>query len=276
MAAVGSGLAGCASLVESAAGGFAGDISTAVLNQDDPGLVRDSLPAYLVLLDSQAGKPDASAVTLGAAARLYAVYAVLFVSDAGRAGRLADHARNYGAEAACKANAAACNLDTVPFDELGSRLAKIGPDGSPALFSLAVGALAYVRTHSDDWQAVAGLPRIEAVLERLLVIGPPEDAGTVNDYLGILNTLRPEALGGHPERGKAYFERAIELTGGKDLGILVDYARSYARLVYDRDLHDTLLKRVLAAEPHVNGLTLFNTLAQDQARNLLASADDYF
>lgn len=271
-----AGLAGCANLVESAAGGLAGDISTAVLNEDDPRLVRDSLPAYLILLDSQAAKPDAGPVVLGTAARLYAAYAVLFVDDPARAGILAGRARTYGAAAACKADEAACGLDALPFDEMQSRLAGIGPKASAALFSQAVGALAWVRTHGDDWQAMADLPRIEAMLERLLVIGEPADAGTVNDYLGILNTLRPPALGGHPEQGKAYFERAIELTGGRDLGILVDYARGYARLIYDRDLHDSLLKRVLSADPHVAGLTLFNTLAQEQARALLASADDYF
>ena len=52
--------------------------------------------------------------------------------------------------------------------------------------------------------------------------------------------------------------------------------RSYARLVYDRELHDSLLRRVLAAEPRQDGYTLLNTLAQKQATDLLASANDYF
>ena len=150
------------------------------------------------------------------------------------------------------------------------------PAQSGALFSAAVGSLAYVRTHSDDWQALADLPRIEAVLKRLLVIGDPADAGTVNSYLGILNTLRPPALGGQPEQGRAYFEKAIELTGGRDLSVLVEFARSYARLVYDRELHDSLLNRALAADPRQDGYTLLNTLAQKQASELLASANDYF
>lgn len=255
---------------------MAADLSAAVLKQDDPELVRESLPAYLILLDSQAEKPDASAEVLGATARLYAAYAVLFVDDPGRAAGLASRARAYGAEAACKASVAACNLSALPFDEAEARLARIQPPASAALFSHAIGSLAFVRTHGDDLRAVADLPRIEAMLERLLVIGDAADAGTVNDYLGILNTLRPAALGGQPERGKAYFERAIELTGGNDLGILVDYARSYARLVYDRDLHDKLLQRVLAADPRAGGSVLLNTLAREQAKTLLASADDYF
>ena len=61
-----------------------------------------------------------------------------------------------------------------------------------------------------------------------------------------------------------------------DLGIKVDYANYYARTLYDRELHDRLLNEVLAADPVQPGRTLFNTLAQRDARSLLDSADDYF
>jgi hypothetical protein len=98
----------------------------------------------------------------------------------------------------------------------------------------------------------------------------------VQRYLGILNTIRPPALGGDFEAGQAHFERALELSGGRDLGIKVDYARYYARPLYDRELHDRLLREVLEAEPVQRGYTLFNTLAQEEAEEFLAGADDYF
>ena len=41
-------------------------------------------------------------------------------------------------------------------------------------------------------------------------------------------------------------------------------------------LHDRLLEEVVAADPEEPGLTLSNTLAQDEARVLLADADTYF
>lgn len=269
-------LSGCSSIASSAVGDLAGNLSTAILNQDDPELVRESLPAYLLLLDSLAASPEAEPAVLGTAARLYAAYAVVFVDDPGRAATLASRARTYGVRATCMANQATCDLESVPFADLGARLERVRPAQSGALFSFAVGSLAYVRTHSDDWEALTDLPRIEVVLKQLLVIGDPADAGTVNSYLGILNTLRPPALGGQPEQGRAYFEKAIELSGGRDLSVLVEYARSYARLVYDRELHDSLLNRVLAADPRQDGYTLLNTLAQKQATELLASANDYF
>lgn len=264
-------------MAQSAASDFAANLSSAILNQDDPELVRDSLPAYLLILDSLAAAPDASGDVIGAAARLYAAYAVVFVTEPERSATLAVHARDYGVRALCAdGRGPVCGIDKLPYTDLDSRLGKAGSDDAAALLSYVIGSLAYIRTHGEDWEALAELPRMESVLARLLAISPESDAAQVNTYLGVLNTLRPEALGGQPERGRMYFERALELTGRRDLGVLVEYARGYARLVYDRELHDRLLGEVLQADPRQPGYTLFNTLAQRQAAELLASADDYF
>ena len=83
-------------------------------------------------------------------------------------------------------------------------------------------------------------------------------------------------MGGKPAEARTYFERAIELTGGRDLSVKVWYADSYARLLYNRELHDRLLHEVMNADPNVPGYTLLNVLAQRDAADLLASADEYF
>ncbi len=264
-------------MARSAASDFASNLSAAILNQDDPELVRDSLPAYLLILDSLAASPEATGDVLGVSARLYAAYAVVFVADPDRSANLAAHARAYGTRALCAdGRGHSCGIDQLPYTDLELQLDKADSGDASVLLSYVVGSLAYIRTHGEDWQALAELPRMESVLNRLLVISPGSDAAQVNTYLGVLNTLRPAALGGHPERGRVYFERALELTGRRDLSVLVDYARGYARLVYDRELHDQLLNEALQADPRQPGYTLFNILAQRQAAELLASADDYF
>jgi hypothetical protein len=83
-------------------------------------------------------------------------------------------------------------------------------------------------------------------------------------------------MGGKPEEGRRQFEKAIAISGGDDLMAKVEYARRYARMVFNRELHDRLLREVLAADPVQPGLTLGNVLAQRQARELLESAADYF
>jgi hypothetical protein len=83
-------------------------------------------------------------------------------------------------------------------------------------------------------------------------------------------------MGGKPEQGRAQFEHAIQLSSGRNLIAKVELARRYARLVFDRKLHDRLLHEVIKADPHQAGLTLSNVLAQQQAQQLLKSAAEYF
>lgn len=268
--------AGCASLMSSAASGLADNLSAAVLNQNDPETVRDGAPAYLLLLDSfLEGSPEDPSL-LSAAANLYATYGFVFADDPERAARLTERARGYSSKAICLRYRAACNWDGMPFEDYEATLAGLTKRQADAVFSHGLASLAYIRKHSSDYTAIAMLPYSQALLERYLEINDGSDDGTIHTYLGILDTLLPASLGGEPEKGRAHFERAIELSGGRNLGAKVEFAEGYARLIYDRELHDSLLKEVLAADPVEPGNTLLNVLAQRRAKELLATADDYF
>ena len=54
------------------------------------------------------------------------------------------------------------------------------------------------------------------------------------------------------------------------------YAEKYARLVFDQELHDRLLKEVIDAPVEKNESTLINSIAQYKAKILLAESGDYF
>lgn len=268
-------LPGCASLVSSVASGAADDLSRALLDQEDPELVREATPAYLILLDSFARDSDSPA-TLGAAAELYAAYGIVFVDDPDRAKTLTARARVYGQQALCAADSETCDLSGLDFDAYSAVIDALKPRAADAAFSYSIATLAYIRAHSSDFTALAELPKVEVVLLRVLQVGDDTRRADVYKYLGILNSLRPPALGGQPERGRDYFDKAIELSEGRDLSAKVELAQTYARLVYDRELHDRLLVEVLDADPRAPELTLFNKIAQEQARVLLATADEYF
>jgi hypothetical protein len=267
---------GCTTVISSAASGMADNLSIAIMDQEDPELVREGIPTFLLLLDSViVSSPDDPDV-LGAAAELYAAYGVAFVDDPERSQTLTAKARDLGERSLCAEDADACDLRRYTFDEYERAIRGLGRKSIDSLYSYSLGSLAYIRAHSGDWMALADLPKIEVALEHLLVLEPGDKAGSVNMYLGILNTLRPPALGGKPEVGQQYFEQAIEFTEGRDLSVKVEYAQGYARLVYNRELHDQLLNDVLASEVKQPGLTLTNSLAKVQAEELLASANDYF
>ena len=269
-------LPGCATVVATAGSGVAGNLNTAILNQDDPELVRDGAPAYLLMLDSfVAGAPD-NAAALSAAAELYSAYGVVFVDDPVRARKLTTRAQAYGRRALCATNRGVCGIWNETFDGFVVRLQEIREKDVPALYTLALSWFAYIQAHSDDYAALARLPLAEAALLRVKELDPTYREARVEHLLGVLNTVRPPALGGDFDAGQAHFRRAIEASGGLDLSAKVDYARYYARTLYDRELHDRLLGEVLAADPVQEGFTLFNTLAQQTAQELLDSADDYF
>jgi hypothetical protein len=270
------GSAGCASMMSSAASGLADNLSAAVLNQNDPETVRDGAPAYLLLLDSfLEGSPDDPSLN-AAAANLYASYGAVFADDADRARRLTDRARGYSAKAMCESYKPSCGWTGMPYDDFAATLGGLKTKHADYVYAHGVASLAYIRAHSDDYVALAELPHMEALLTRYIELSNDPSDGAVYTYLGILATLRPPALGGEMEKGRAYFEQAIEMTDGADLSAKVEFARGYARTLYERELHDRLLKEVMAADPEKPGFTLTNVLAQRDAAVLLASADDYF
>lgn len=276
MAAMLLALPGCGSLVSSAASGFADNLSTAVLNQSDPAIVRDGMPSYLLLLDSFIQGDPENVQLLGAAAEMYAAYGSVFVDDPARARTLTERARRYARRALCIEYAPACNWEQLDFANFSIALADVDAADADPLFSYALASLAWVRANSDDWNALAVLPQMEAMLKHLRKIDDGDRDAALLTYLGILVTLRPAALGGKPEEGKAYFEQALALSDGQDLSIKLELARAYARPLYLRELHDELLDAVVSADAEAPGYTLTNTMAQSEARALLASADEYF
>jgi len=262
--------------MQSATNGMATNLSAAILNQDDPETVRDGAPAYLLMLDSFVqGAPDDAAM-LAAAAELYAAYGVIFVKDEQRADRLTSRALSYAEQSLCVSNRPVCDMPRDSFKEFERALTKLGKKDAPSLYTYGLASIAYIKVHSDDWGAMAKLPHVESAFKRVQQLDPQYNAVQIEHHLAVLNTIRPPALGGDFEAGKAHFERALALSGGKNLSVSVDYARYYARTLYDRDLHDRLLKDVMSAEPNQDGYTLFNTLAQREAQILLDAADEYF
>jgi hypothetical protein len=262
--------------MSSAASGLADNLSSAVLNLDDPETARAALPSYMVLLDGMLeGNPDDVGL-LTASAKMYASYGAVFADDPARAARLTKRARKYASLAICESYAPSCNWGDATYDEFVETLDGISKKHAEPLYAYGFASLAYLQAHSSDWNSLAELPQVEALFYRYLELSDTEPEPAVYTYMGILLTLRPPALGGKPDDARGFFERAIEETGGRDLSAKVEYAQGYARLLYERELHDRLLNEVIAADPYADGYTLSNIMAQAKAAAMLADADNYF
>jgi len=274
--AIALGLGGCVTVVNRASQHLADDLTAGILNQDDVALARDGIPSWLLLIDGLIqGEPQNTGLLL-AGAKLYGAYAGGFVDDNARAQRLSARSFDYAKRATCVDIAALCKQLDVPFDAFQGEVVKTRLKDVPELYSLASSWAGRIQANSADWNAIAAIPKVQALLERVVALDPDHAHGEPYMVLGVLATLRPASLGGKPEEGKADFEKALALSDGKNQMVRVLYAQHYARLVFDKDLHDKLLHEVLAADPHAPGLTLINTLAQQRARKLLESGKDYF
>ncbi len=256
--------------------GLQDGLSQAIMNQPDPETVREALPTLLIAADAMIEADPENVDRLSTGADLYSSFAGLFQHEPERASLLAERARTYGEKAFCLSAGIDGELAKLDFKKFLELLEKFDADEVPILLSYANGWLAWANANRDNWLVAAELPKIEAVLERIVVLREDFRYGTAHVYLGILKTLRPPSLGGKPEEARAHFERALELSAGRNLSARTDFAEYYARLIYDRELHDRLLGEVLQMPVDAPGLTLMNSLAKRRARVLLDSAGDYF
>lgn len=269
-------LASCSFIISKATGDLVGNLSAAILNNDDLATVESGGPAYLLMVDGLVqGEPD-SVSLLSSAAKLYTAYTSVFIKDRVRAKKMTNKALTYAFRAVCLQKPDACSLRSIRHQAFLDIIAQMGIKDVPVFYNLGETWASWIQAHRDSLVAIAELSRVEAIMNRVVELNELYEDGSAHFYLGVFSTLLPPALGGRPEEGRRHFEQAIEISGGRNLMVKVTFAKQYARLIFDRKLHDRLLQEVLKADPNSPGYTLINTLARQEAQELLDSADSYF
>lgn len=255
------------------------NLSNAVLNSDDLATVRDGLPSYLLMVDALTlTYPNSNSLHLTSSS-LHGSYAGVFIPDdqVARKKKMSKKALDHAFTAFCLYDEAACDLQQVARDEFAQYIQQWDRSKDlPYLYALGTGWASYIQANSDDWLVVAQLGQAESVLKQLVSIEPDYEKGMAQLYLGVMNSILPPSLGGKPDVAQAYFEHALKAGDSENIIIYVYYAANYARLLFDQELHDDLLKQALSLDPYVDGYTLQNIFAQNQAKELLASSNDYF
>lgn len=267
---------GCSQIVSSAKQEFSEDLAATILEFDDPETIKKAVPSYLVLVSSMIKGDPENAGLLKAGAQLYSAYAGGFTDSPESKLALSRRAFDYAGRAMCLRNEDFCTAEKQPFDEYSNHLANVPIEQVEYLFVFATSWAGLIEANSADWNAVADLPKVRVAIERVLELDEGINNGNAHLYMAVLDSLLPPALGGKPELAKEHFERAIALSHGSNLMAKVLYAEKYARLLFDRELHDELLREVLAADVGDGDQVLVNTLAKQKAAVLLADADDYF
>ncbi|MHA7881545.1 MAG: TRAP transporter TatT component family protein [Saccharospirillum sp.] len=255
------------------------NLASAIVDSDDLNTVQDGLPSYLLMLDALVETYPRRASLKRTAATLNGAYAGVFIPDSQSERRkaLSAKALNYAFDAFCTYDDKACDLRELSPRDLPEAITHWqGREDLPYLYTLGTNWASYIQNHSDDWLAVAQLGQAEAVLRQAVSIDATYEYGTALLYLGVMNSILPPSLGGKPDVAEQYYEQAMAVSRGRNLIVPLYYAQQYARLMFDRELHDRLLQELLSQDPYVEGLTLQNVYAQREAQRLLAQADDYF
>lgn len=267
-------LNGCANLMSSVTSGLAEDLADTILNSNDVETVREGIPAYLLMIDSFLRSSPNNPELLMAASNLNSAFAIFTNEERGRL--LSQKSFDYSLRAACARNKTLCDLNEAEFEDYKQRVDAITNKDVDIAYSLAVAWTGWMQAHSDDWNAIAQLGKVKYLMARCIELDETISDGGPHLYMGGLETVLPASLGGNPEKGREHFERSIKISQGQFLMAKVVFAEQYAKLVFDKEMHDRLLNEVLAADPVSEGRTLTNTVAQTRARELLAESDDYF
>ncbi|NKB67255.1 MAG: hypothetical protein GKR89_09350 [Candidatus Latescibacteria bacterium] len=269
---------GCAGkLTAWAAGNLVQDVAQATAKHDDMVLVGRAAPTFLLLMEGLLeSNPGNSQLLLGLCEGYVSYGTLVEAEDPQRARALYKRAMDYGRQALAKNKKIGPLLD-APYGEFVGLEQYLKDDQVAQVFWAASSWGAWISLSTDSMAALAQLPKVIYLMEWILERDETFFNGSPHVFLGVYHAALPPMLGGNPEKSRAHFERARQLSQGQVLMVDVQMARFYARQIFDRDLYVQLLEQVVAAPlDQPPELTLQNTAAQAMARKLLNETDDFF
>lgn len=263
---------------------------TTFASDDDPELVRQALPFTLKLMESLLAESPKHAGLLLATASGFTQYAYAFVqpeadvqeeedfaaaeTTRARARRLYLRARNYGLrglEVAHPGFGAALRANPA------KAVAMCGQTEVPLLYWTAAAWGSAISLSKDDPETIAGIPQMEALIDRALALNESWGEGAIHSLLIAYEPSRSDGEGDPNARARAHFRRAVELSEMRQAGPFVALAEAVSVQEQNVAEFDALLAQALAIDPDLTPEhRLENLIAQRRARWLLAHKEDLF
>lgn len=253
------------------------EVAKSSYKQSDLRVIREGMPAYLMLMDGMVEALPDNPELLVAAAQGYSSFASVFIEEQDKeyAGLLFAKAKQYGLrslEARGFRNAA-----DRPLDDFKKGLKALGEKDLPYLFWGATCWANWISLNLDSMEAMAELPRVEWMMQRVLEIDEQFYYGGAHLFMGIWFASRPKIAGGDLKRAQNHFLKAIHFSHEKFLLAHVYYANYYGRQARDKDLFISNLETVLKTPVDISpDLTLLNAVAKKKAKELFDRIEEYF
>ena len=252
-------------------------VARASSQQSDLRILREGMPAYLMLIDGMIQTLPDNEQLLIAGAQSYSSFASLFVEDQDR--EYADLLYARGRQYALRSLERGGFKDPLqrPFDDFNRGLNRLGKKDVPILFWTATCWANWIRHNLDSMEALSELPRVEAMMKRVLELDEGFYYGGAHLFMGIWFASRPKIAGGDLNKAREHFLKALDLGQRKFLMAYIYYASYYARKSADKELFIATLQKVLETPADtLPELVLVNTVAKKQAKELLSHAEEYF
>jgi TRAP transporter T-component len=255
------------------------DNGFAVLNEEpDLKIAETSIESDLKLLESVLRSNPQDEHYLLLACMGYSSYALGFVEDDDpqRASLFYRRGMDYGMQILKHNDKFARSLKKGP-EEFQTSLGILDRDKVPAVFWTAIGWGSYISLNLTDPDAIADLPRVEAMMKYVLGIDSSYYYGGAYFFLGTIYGSRPQLLGGDTLLSRRYFNKSFEQCKERFLLPYVYFARTYAVQIQDRQLFEKTLSFIdsvsIDAFPQTR---LVNAIAKKKAVHLRTMADELF
>lgn len=187
--------------------------ASAARERGDVATVGAGMPANLLLLDGLIRTDPDNSRLLSLGSYLYFGYALGYVeaSDPKLASMYYAMGRDYGLHALERHGAFRTGRRGT-VDDFQHGLASVGKQDVAALAWTGANWARWLSLNLDSPAAIAEMPRVEALLDRLLQLAPDYEHGLPHALRGSYDALRPQMFGGNPERARREFEAAMQVS----------------------------------------------------------------
>jgi TRAP transporter TatT component family protein len=255
-------------------------IMVSISSQEDAELVRQGVPTLILFLDaSLAGNPEEPKLLL-TTATAYTTYAQAFLNsedDMKRAAILYGRAREYGFRLLRQRKFFAGAL-TGSLADFEKALMQCKKADVPDLYVTGNAWLGWILSQPDSMEALDELPKVIAIMQRVLVLDNEYADGGVHVMFGIYYSVRPPGAGRDLNKSRKHFRRAMMLAGESNLFPRVAFAEFYLTVAGDEKKFEEILNGVSGSrnDGKNRDKALINAIARERAGKLLKKSEDYF
>jgi TRAP transporter T-component len=250
----------------------------AMNRETDLEIARLSIPPNLKMIEALLlADPENTAYQVQAAMGFYG-FAAGFVEDDSpeRATDLYRRAYEH-ARAALATQGVSTPLLLGEAAQLEAALSRLDARTVPALFWTASAWAKWIEHQLDEPSRLAELPRVEALMRRVLVLDETYYHAGAHVFFGVYYGARAPMFGGDFVRAARHFDEAARINQHRLLLVEVYRAQYLLRQQGDRAAFHTVLTQVIDAPASTDpDLNLANAIARKKASMLLAQEESLF